>query len=89
MVHSAHVAHQARALGRHDGYRRREPQATVLWQTIAEHWPAFRERADETGGLPRFVEREFEEFTLQFAGMGLSSLGLPQLWALAACRDEL
>src|SRR5207237_10444417 len=27
-----------------------------------EQWPAFRERAEEAGGLPRFIEREVEEF---------------------------
>jgi hypothetical protein len=26
----------------------------------AEHWPSFSERLEEHGGLPRFVEREFE-----------------------------
>jgi hypothetical protein len=34
----------------------------VLYQTIAEHWPAFRERMEESGGLPKFVVTEFEEF---------------------------
>jgi hypothetical protein len=60
--HAAHVEHEARAAGRSDGYRRRQPQETVLYQTVAENWPAFRERAEEAGGLPRFVEREFEEY---------------------------
>lgn len=34
----------------------------MLYQTLAEHWPAFLEQAEETGGLPRFVVREFEEY---------------------------
>jgi hypothetical protein len=34
----------------------------VLHQTVAEHWPAFRERMGETGGLPKFVVNEFEEY---------------------------
>jgi hypothetical protein len=34
----------------------------VLYQTVAERWPAFRERMEESGGLPKFVVREFEEF---------------------------
>jgi hypothetical protein len=45
-----------------DGYERRRPEETVLYQTIAEHWPAFRERMEESGGLPQFVVTEFEEF---------------------------
>src|SRR6266542_2756734 len=61
----AHLSCGARAtggVGRSDDYRRREPRATVLYQTVEEHWPNFRECAEETGGLPRFVEREFEEY---------------------------
>ncbi len=27
----------------------------MLYQTVAEHWPAFLERAEEHGGLPRFT----------------------------------
>jgi len=34
----------------------------VLYRTIETHWPSFRERAEEAGGLPRFVEREVEEY---------------------------
>ncbi|MBE7484258.1 MAG: transposase zinc-binding domain-containing protein [Polyangiaceae bacterium] len=34
----------------------------MLYQTVAEHWPAFLERAEEHGGLPRFVVKEFEEY---------------------------
>jgi hypothetical protein len=30
----------------------------VLHQTVAEHWPAFRERIEESGGLPKFVVDE-------------------------------
>jgi hypothetical protein len=47
---------------RPDGYARRRPEETVLYQTIAEHWHNFRERLSEHGGLPRFVEREFEAY---------------------------
>src|SRR6266851_2872032 len=62
MAHPAHVARVAHGVFRLDEYRRREPQETVLYQTMAEHWPGFRERAEEAGGLPRFIEREFEEY---------------------------
>ncbi len=34
----------------------------MLYQAVAEHWPAFLEQAEEHGGLPRFVVREFEEY---------------------------
>jgi hypothetical protein len=34
----------------------------VLYQTIAAHWPAFRERMEENGGLPKFVVSEFEDY---------------------------
>jgi hypothetical protein len=43
-------------------YERHRPEETVLHRTLAAHWPAFRERADEHGGLPRFVVREIEEY---------------------------
>jgi hypothetical protein len=50
------------ASGRVDGYERRRPEETVLYQTIAAQWPAFRERMEESGGLPPFVVTEFEEY---------------------------
>ena len=34
----------------------------MLYQTVAGHWPAFLEQAEEHGGLPRFVVKEFEEY---------------------------
>jgi len=52
----------AHAVARSDGYERRRPEETVLYQTIAAHWPAFRERMEESGGLPQFVVSEFEEY---------------------------
>ena len=36
------------------------PEGTVLYQTVAEHWPAFLAQAEEQGGLPSFVVKEFE-----------------------------
>ncbi|MBK9000395.1 MAG: hypothetical protein IPM35_32140 [Myxococcales bacterium] len=32
----------------------------MLNQAVAEHWPAFLERAEAHGGLPRFVVKELE-----------------------------
>jgi len=45
-----------------DDYARRRPEDTVLYQVVAEHWPAFRERAEEAGGLPKFIIDEFEAY---------------------------
>lgn len=64
MAHAtAAPAHQhGRAPARSDSYARRRPEDTLLYQTIAEHWPAFSEHLEQHGGLPRFVEREFEDY---------------------------
>ena len=47
---------------RRDGYARRRPEETLLYQIVQAHFPAVRERAEEHGGLPKFVTREFEEY---------------------------
>ena len=46
------------APARADGYARRTPEDTLLFALVREHWPRFLERAEEQGGLPRFVVRE-------------------------------
>ncbi len=51
----------------------------MLYQTVQKHWPAFLERAEEHGGLPRFVTAEFEEYLR----CGLLEHGCLRL----ACRD--
>ena len=43
-------------------YVRRRPEETVLHPTLSEHWPVFVERAEQEGGLPRFVHKEIEEY---------------------------
>jgi hypothetical protein len=40
MGHPA-LAHGHAAAARSDGYARRQPEQTVLYQAVAEHWPAF------------------------------------------------
>ena len=59
-------AHSACALPsgaqRKDNYTRRRPEDTALYQCVAEHWPEFRERMEEQGGLPKFVEEEFAAY---------------------------
>jgi hypothetical protein len=47
---------------RSDKYARRRPEETLLHALVREHWPLFLARAEEAGGLPRFVVREFEEY---------------------------
>jgi hypothetical protein len=46
------------ATPRRDGYERRRPDETLLYQLIEEHWPTFLERAEQSGGLPDFVVKE-------------------------------
>ena len=48
--------------GRPDGYARRRPEETLLYQVVRDHWPEFLRRSEERGGLPRFVVREVEEY---------------------------
>jgi hypothetical protein len=43
-------------------YRRHRPDETVLYRCVEAHWEEFRERAEEAGGLPKFVLREFEDY---------------------------
>jgi ribosomal protein S27E len=45
------------------GYRRHRPEATRLYQLVAEHYARFRDRrAAEGRPLPRYVEDEFEAY---------------------------
>jgi hypothetical protein len=42
-------------------YERHRPEQTLLYQVIAEHYPAFLARLTAEGRtLPRFVQSEFE-----------------------------
>jgi hypothetical protein len=60
--HAAHERHEEHGTHRRDGCARRRPEGGVLHQMLAERWPALRERNEDSGGLPKFVVREFEEF---------------------------
>jgi hypothetical protein len=44
------------------GYRRRQPEATVLHQSVRGHLSSFLAEAAERGGLPRFVARDFTRY---------------------------
>lgn len=58
---AAHVAH-ARVAPQAGGYRRRRPEDTALYRCVEQHWERFLEQAEQTGGLPRFVVREVEDY---------------------------
>jgi len=69
---------------RADGYARRWPEETVLYRVVQTHWPMFLEQAEEHGGLPRFVVREFEVYLK----CGLLEHGLVRL-ACESCGHEM
>ena len=58
------MAHPAARHAHHaaSSYERHRPEETVLYRTLAAHWAEFCERAEEAGGLPRFVQREVDEY---------------------------
>ena len=62
MVSAVSKARACAASARSDGYERRRPEETLLYQLALEHWPRFLERAEEVGGLPAFIVREFDEY---------------------------
>ena len=44
-------------------YERHRPERTLLYQLVEEHYPAFKAHLEAQGtGLPRYVEREFEDY---------------------------
>jgi hypothetical protein len=69
---------------RADGYARRRPEETLLYRVVCEHWPSFRDKAGEQGGLPRFVVRELDEYL----GCGLLERGLVHL-ACSRCGHSM
>jgi hypothetical protein len=69
---------------RADGYARRRPEDTLLHALVSEHWPRFRERAEAQGGLPKFVEEEFDAYLR----CGILEYGLVQL-ACRGCGHEM
>jgi ribosomal protein S27E len=45
------------------GYQRHRPETTLLYELVAQHYPAFRDRrAAEDRPLPRYVEDEFDAY---------------------------
>ena len=51
------------ATGLGAGYRRHRPEDTLLYQIVAQHYPAFAAMMSAHGRpLPTFVQREFEDY---------------------------
>jgi len=45
------------------GYARHRPEATLLYQLVERHYPAFREMRAEGGrSLPDYIEQEFDAY---------------------------
>jgi hypothetical protein len=63
MVRPVRDIAQAKGFIAPPGYSRHRPEATLLYQLVAEHYPKFRDRrAAEERSLPRYVEDEFEAY---------------------------
>jgi hypothetical protein len=60
--HARSACAQPSTARRKDSYARRRPEDAALYQCVAEHWPEFRARMEEQGGLPKFVEEEFQAY---------------------------
>jgi hypothetical protein len=55
-VGEAALRHEPHGSSGGRAYERHRPEKTVLYRTVARHWPAFLGRAEEHGGLPRAGE---------------------------------
>lgn len=44
------------------GYRRRQPEKSVLYQAVVEGWPQVAQQAAERGGLPKRVKQEVQRY---------------------------
>jgi hypothetical protein len=51
------------ALHQREKYKRHRPETTLLYQLVERYYPDFTPNLAEQGkSLPKYVEREFEEF---------------------------
>ena len=70
------------------GYRRREPERTLLHATVRAHWKTFLAEVEERGeagaSLPRFVVGEFE----RYLACGILAHGFARV-RCTECGDEL
>jgi hypothetical protein len=85
VAHQAHAPHTAAA----DSYRARRPDQAVLHRTLSAHFGEFRARADEQGGLPKFIVREVEVLALPPTRIRLCSAGMSRVGAQSARRVQL
>ena len=69
------------------GYRRREPEKTVLYQLVTQELATFREETYEFGckGIPGFVIKEFE----RYLDCGILSNGFARLKCTGCGKEEL
>ena len=67
-----------------EGYTPRRPEQTDLHRLISAWWPAFKERAEQAGGLPGFVEETFEHYLR----CGILAHGFARV-SCPTCRDDL
>jgi hypothetical protein len=80
----AHASAACSSTPRRDGYARRRPEGTLLYQIVDQYWPIFRDRAEQGGGLPDFVVEEFEAYLR----CGILEHGLAHL-ACRRCGESL
>ncbi len=67
-------------------YKRREPEKTVLYQAILEHYQTFKASIEASDrSLPPFVEREFEKYI----GCGILARGFVRCRCEACGFDRL
>jgi hypothetical protein len=69
------------------GYSRREPEKTVLYQSIQENLATFlaQMQQGDNRGLPAYVEREFG----RYLGCGILSEGFAHVWCEGCGHDFL
>jgi Putative transposase/Transposase zinc-binding domain len=70
---------------RKDSYARRGPEDTALYQCVSSYFPEFRERMHEQGGLPKFVEQEFQAYL----GCGRVEAGCLELQCRSCGHSQL
>jgi hypothetical protein len=90
MGHAANTLSHTTAFA--EAFERHRPEQSVLYQTLATHWDAFIERAEQAGGLPKFVLREVKEYLdcgileRGCALLACADCGLPRLVAFSCKR---
>jgi hypothetical protein len=58
------------------GYRRRDPEATVLHEVVRQHLSTFLLECAQAGGLPRFAFKDFTASSPAYASRATGSLPL-------------